>query len=299
MTSTKFSFVRGKTLLAQSPVAVREKFGMQIIHQSWKSENIPKAHVQHVCSWSTHHPQALHVLWTDEDNAALVKDHYPQWVDTYTNLVLAIQRCDMVRLLYLHRFGGVYADLDYEAHQNIFQHLPANAQCCIVESPVMLNEVMQNSLMVSTVQEHPFWKKSVESIVEIHSFIQSPNECKEKKWGGCKLLDLFHNIFTKKIANLAFTLYITGPAVLDKTCVRHREEGWRLALLNKEQWFMGQFAGNDGIATHHQANTWVKFAGNMPELIGVGSVMLLLIIVLAVWLALVYAQRRCKVWRQS
>ena len=290
-----FSFVRGKTLLAQSPDALREKYGIQIIHQSWKSEKIPKQHVNHVRSWTSFHPRALHVMWTDEDNDALVK-LYPQFYDTYTNLALPIQRCDLVRLLYLHRYGGVYADLDYEAHQNIFRHLPDHADVMIVESPVMLSCTMENSLMVSTVLEHPFWYKSIESMVEISNFINSPEECYVKKWGGCKLLELFHNRFTKKISNMAYTLYMTGPAVLDKTYVRHRDEGWRLTLLNKEQWYIGRFTEN-GIASHHCANSWISFTKSMPEMIGVGAAMLVVIVVLVVWLTLLYSKRRCRAWQ--
>jgi hypothetical protein len=166
----------------------------------------------------------------------------------------------------------------------------------IVESPVMLNEVMQNSLMASTSLDHPMWSKSVDSIVEITKFINSRDECYKKKWGGCKLLELFHNRFTKKVSNMAFTLYITGPAVLDKTYVRNRHMGWRLALLNKEQWFIGQFTEN-GIATHHQANSWVSFSKSMPEIISVGSIMLVVVVILAVCLALAYAKHKCKVWK--
>ena len=291
-----FSFVRGKTLLNQSPDVLHKKYGVQIIHQSWKSEKIPKEHVDHVLSWSNFHPNALHVMWTDEDNDALVKIHYPQYYRTYTNLALVIQRCDLVRLLYLHRYGGVYADLDYEAHQNIFPHLPTDADVMIVESPVILNSLMENSLMVSTVLAHPLWNKSVDSIVEITKFINSPGECYAKKWGGCKLLELFHNRFTKKVANMAFTLYMTGPAVLDKTYVRYRHLEWRLALLNKEQWYIGRFTEN-GIATHHCANSWISFSKSMPEIIGVGTIMLVIIIALSVCLALMYAQRKCKVWK--
>lgn len=290
-----FAFVRGNELLKADPRQLHEHYGYKIIHQSWKSTQIPKQHVQHVLSWSKYHPGALQVLWTDEDNENLIKQFYPQYYDVYKKLALVIQQCDMVRLLYLHRYGGVYADLDYEAHQNIFPHLPQDADVMVVESPVILNEVMQNSLMVSRVLKHPLWIKTVDSIVEITTFINMRDQCYAKRWGGCKLLEMFHNPLTKKVANMAFTLYISGPAVIDKTYVRHRNQGWKLRLLPKDQFFLGKYT-DTGVATHHQANSWVSFTKACPELItlGIGSLALIIILV-AVIVALVY-RNKCKEW---
>jgi mannosyltransferase OCH1-like enzyme len=263
-----YNWIRGKTLISKDPQTLHAKYGTHIIHQSWKSETIPKAHEDHVLSWSKYHPEALHVLWTDEDNDSLISTHYPQYQKTYDQLVLTIQKCDLVRILYLHRYGGVYADLDYEAHQNIFKHLPKQADVMIVESPVLLNETMQNSLMISVVIGHPLWVSCADNIQKISSFINSPEECAAQKWGGCDMLKFFHNKLTKKIANMIYTLYISGPAVLDKTCVLNRTANWNLEILNKEQWFMGN-TSDDGIATHHQANTWVSIGKNAGNLIAI------------------------------
>ena len=260
-----FKYIRGKVLLKYDPMEIKARYGIQIIHQSWKSEKIPKQHISYVHSWDIYHPDALHVLWTDEDNDELVRLYYPHYYQTYKIFVLVIQQCDFARLLYLHRYGGVYADLDYEAHANIFERLP-NSDIMIVESPILLNETMQNSLMVSTVLAHPFWICTTDSIVEIIQFINNREQC--YKWGdmeGCKLLDFFHSSFTKKLANVLFTLQISGPAVLDKTYVRNRYMQWDLIVLNKEQWFFGKNIPN-GICTHHQSNTWVSITSNIPEI---------------------------------
>lgn len=48
------------------------------------------------------------------DNDRLIAEHYPQFLPYFRSATPAILRVDLVRLAYLHRFGGVYADLDYE-----------------------------------------------------------------------------------------------------------------------------------------------------------------------------------------
>jgi len=56
-------------------------------------------------------------------------------------------------MLFLH--GGLYADMDVEALDNPFPHLPAGVS--IVASPYVENEKHQNSLMASPAG-HPFWR---------------------------------------------------------------------------------------------------------------------------------------------
>lgn len=96
-----------------------------LIHQSWKTESIPyDVYPQSwVDSWKQHHPTWDHILWTDEDNDALVRNHYPQFLLGYEGLN-PIRRADFARFLYMHRHGGLYVDLDYvclKPHDDLFR----------------------------------------------------------------------------------------------------------------------------------------------------------------------------------
>lgn len=46
------------------------------------------------------------VLWTDDDNNALVSLRHPELNETYWALNNAVQRADFVRNLYMWDFGG-------------------------------------------------------------------------------------------------------------------------------------------------------------------------------------------------
>ena len=93
----------------------------KIIHQSWKNENIPfdiyrKSWVD---SWGIHHPDWERILWTDEQNKNLVKEHYPDFYPFFLSLYPNIKKADFCRLLYMHRYGGVYVDLDFICLKNL------------------------------------------------------------------------------------------------------------------------------------------------------------------------------------
>eukprot|EP00834_Sanchytrium_tribonematis_P004381 NODE_212_length_12593_cov_0.662638.p6 type:complete len:296 gc:universal NODE_212_length_12593_cov_0.662638:9952-10839(+) len=85
-----------------------------ILHQTWKTKSLPDNFFRWRLSWLRNHPHWEHHLWTDLENRQLVKDEYPWLLHFYDNLPKHIQRVDIVRYLYLHKYGGVYADLDFE-----------------------------------------------------------------------------------------------------------------------------------------------------------------------------------------
>jgi FkbM family methyltransferase len=88
-----------------------------IIHQSWKSAAIPHDvyPLAWQDSWRELHPGWEYRFWTDNDNRELVRCHYPQFLQFYESLDMGIKRADFCRFLYLHRFGGLYVDLDFAA----------------------------------------------------------------------------------------------------------------------------------------------------------------------------------------
>ena len=95
----------------------------KIIHQTWKTKDVPEHWKASHLGWIKLHPEYYYVLWTDDMNLELVKRFYHQFLDTYLNYPYNIQRVDAVRILYLHRYGGIYSDLDIEPLKDISPYL--------------------------------------------------------------------------------------------------------------------------------------------------------------------------------
>lgn len=121
----------------------------KIIHQSWKTDVIPDEWKEYQETWKKHFPapEYKYILWTDEDNRNLIKDHYPWFLKTYDNYPKNIQRADAVRYFYLYHYGGIYADLDCEVRTNFYQYLDGD-NINIVQSCYHDNRIM-NCLMAS------------------------------------------------------------------------------------------------------------------------------------------------------
>lgn len=84
----------------------------RILHQTWKTAEIPERFAPLAASWRAVHPDWSYRLWTDRDLHDLVRSRYPELLALYESYDQPIKRADLGRYLVLATFGGVYADLD-------------------------------------------------------------------------------------------------------------------------------------------------------------------------------------------
>jgi mannosyltransferase OCH1-like enzyme len=94
----------------------------RIIHQTWKTKTLPSNFERWSKSCQDLVPHFKYKLWTDEDNRNLIKDHYPWFLQTYDGYDMHIKRVDAARYFILHRYGGLYLDLDFMCLRK-FEHL--------------------------------------------------------------------------------------------------------------------------------------------------------------------------------
>ena len=105
----------------------------RIIHQMWKTSDVPAAWKPLAESWKRHHPDWEYRLWTDEDCRHLVVERYPSLLPVYDAFSYNIQRADAARYLILHAMGGVYADLDIECLKPLTALLEGHAFVAALE----------------------------------------------------------------------------------------------------------------------------------------------------------------------
>mmetsp|Transcript_14981 Transcript_14981/g.24380 ORF Transcript_14981/g.24380 Transcript_14981/m.24380 type:complete len:342 (+) Transcript_14981:66-1091(+) len=139
----------------------------KIIHQQWKTDQVPEGEfLEYHNAWKSLYPEPeyTHMLWTDKTMRELIENDFPWFLEAYDGYVMNIQRADSVRYFILYKYGGIYADLDYEPFRNFWEHFPKDRPS-LIESPYKINEMVQNSLMASPVG-HPFWNTSFNVLFE-------------------------------------------------------------------------------------------------------------------------------------
>ena len=140
----------------------------KIIHQTWKTYDVPEEWWDCVNSWKAHHPDWEYRLWTDDESESFVARHYPDFLSTFQNYPYGIQRADAIRYLVLYQLGGVYADLDYECLQPLDPLLEGHTAVIGMEPDEhaaisKVEHMICNALMASE-PGHPFMASVIEHL---------------------------------------------------------------------------------------------------------------------------------------
>lgn len=156
-------------------------------------------------SWERNFSNFEHILWSDKkDIDKLVKEDYPQYFDLYQSFDRHILKIDFARFCILHKYGGIYADMDMYCYKNFYDELKINA--------VYLNEAsndeekVENSMMISPPNCN-FYLECMELCKERYEFIienrkKYPNSYKFKN----------------------YTINISGPTLLTDVYLNHNEK---------------------------------------------------------------------------
>lgn len=146
----------------------------RILHQTWKSTEVPEKFQAFIVSWRQRHPHWRYEFWDDHRCRELIAERFPKYLHEY-DLMSGIKRADVARVVFLHEFGGVYADIDVEAVQPLDSLLEAaetaRAGVLLGEEnyihAVLLEQrstwLVSNAVMASTAG-HPFWLEVLREI---------------------------------------------------------------------------------------------------------------------------------------
>ncbi|CAF1132610.1 unnamed protein product [Adineta steineri] len=109
----------------------------EIIHQMWKTTDLSTYPINNSHNkWKLFYPNYKFILWTDKQIEELIlKNDYKYLYSIYKSYFYSIQRADLARLIILHSYGGIYADLDvYPQDTNLDKLILKNASFIIGRS---------------------------------------------------------------------------------------------------------------------------------------------------------------------
>ena len=158
---------------------------IKIIHQIWfdlgNGKNIPDKYKLYQSSWIKHHPKWKYILWDEQMGTSLIKQHYNKYYDMYINVKYPIMKIDILRYCILHKYGGLYADIDYKCLNNFDSYIEynSNKNIFINNTPKSIydyfGKTVSNSLLISRYEKDIFWilvldecKKRIETYKELY-----------------------------------------------------------------------------------------------------------------------------------
>ncbi|HYH19205.1 MAG TPA: glycosyltransferase [Azospirillum sp.] len=138
----------------------------KILHQLWKDADVPPRFAHFRETWRRLHPGWEHRLWTDADLHAFVARAFPDFLPVYEAYEEPIRRADAARYLILKRYGGLYADLDFECLKPVDPLLAGHSLVIGLEpdSHLALDKAVERGVtrilcpsLIASVPGHAFW----------------------------------------------------------------------------------------------------------------------------------------------
>lgn len=246
----------------------------KIIHQIWfqGEENIPEKYHSMRESWKKYHPTWKHILWDKEKIEELLVE-YENIKPLYEYFTRMIAKIDLAKLVIMHRYGGVYSDMDMTALRPIDELLTDE----LVFSELNLGDTegfsfqlwggtmgkchrgkAYNNAFFASIPKHDFWLKLLKSI----------DENKKHHWYQPSTL---------------YMLNSTGPMLLTYLLQTNPPKRWKSYPPTTLE---SPTPTKDSYALHGFANTWASPTENLLTYLYNPWVILLIIIALAFFFCL-------------
>lgn len=132
----------------------------KIIHQTWKTLDVPDEWKDAVDSCKNKHKEYKHIIWSHEMMENFVKTEYPDFYDVYMSYTYDIQRCDAFRYLVLYKYGGIYLDMDIICKKKLDSLLEYD----IVLAKSSNIESFYTNSFIMVIPNHPFIKFCIDNL---------------------------------------------------------------------------------------------------------------------------------------
>jgi mannosyltransferase OCH1-like enzyme len=138
----------------------------RIIHQIWLGGPLPEKYHAWQASWTKYHPDWEYHLWTDDDVERLhaLGDFFiGNTYEYYQEATNYGERSDILKILLIHYYGGLYVDTDFECLRSceILHHY---YDMYIGIQPMDVAYVQLGYALFAAYPRHPFIRKVVDSL---------------------------------------------------------------------------------------------------------------------------------------
>lgn len=106
-----------------------------------------------------------HRLWNNAGVAELVREHYPQYLDSFLTIRRAMVQADIIKYMYMAVYGGFYFDLDYKLYKSIDDSLLSH-KCVLPISRESDGEFRLGTAIFGSEPGYGFWNDFIKHIFE-------------------------------------------------------------------------------------------------------------------------------------
>ncbi|EEY19564.1 mannosyl phosphorylinositol ceramide synthase SUR1 [Verticillium alfalfae VaMs.102] len=190
----------------------------RILHQTSATEQIRDDWVKPQQSCKDAYSDFEYMHWTDALARDLIATEYPWFLDTWDNYPFPIQHADSLRYFVLHRYGGIYLDMDTWCNASIPIHqieAAGGKDLSVFKSTSPTG--VSNDLMITTAR-HPIFEAVIKRLDELRAELltldpsfSSPSLEKSSTVPDSKALDALPLLHAVVMETLRLHAPIPGP----------------------------------------------------------------------------------------
>ncbi len=165
----------------------------KIIFQTWKSKTvIPNNMYYWMNTWKKYNKKFKYYIYDDNDNRNFIKNNFNWFLNTYDSYPKTINRVDAVRYFFLYKYGGIYADMDFECLKPFDNLLTEYNNYDVIIGSMRANDFQEhdipNAIMISKPKCN-FW------LVVMHFLILNINKESVEEQTGPIMLKQAYNYY--------------------------------------------------------------------------------------------------------
>jgi mannosyltransferase OCH1-like enzyme len=138
----------------------------KIIHQTYKSTELPPVYRQCQESVLKLHPDFEYRFYTDADMDRIVREEAPEYYKAFSALPRMIMKIDMFRYFLMYLYGGLYVDMDYMMLRRFDLLEEEVVLPCSREDGWGVVQRIGNCVFASRAG-HPFWRGLMDTLFTI------------------------------------------------------------------------------------------------------------------------------------
>ena len=142
----------------------------RIIHQVYEDPAGPSELLLNLSkSWKKNHPEWEYRFWNKHDIEYFLETEFPEFIPCYQTFPFNVQRWDAIRYLILYKYGGIYADMDYECFEPL-DTLLIDSTCCMGMEPAENAEIYRKKMIIgnalmASIPNHAYFKQIIQDMV--------------------------------------------------------------------------------------------------------------------------------------
>ena len=114
-------------------------------------------------------PDFEHILWNNSMVLDMLHKHFPAHVENYNSYSYGVQRADAARYFILHKYGGIYIDMDIECKAPLSDVIAyVTSRRAVVGLPENSWHGVTNDLLVSAAN-HRFFARTIEALAQYNA----------------------------------------------------------------------------------------------------------------------------------